>query len=55
MEVKIDTTLPEFTSTQIVKWNCRADDSTMGMYDIILGKYVVKVFVLTLRFSEHVI
>ena len=55
LKVKIYLTLPEFSATKIVTWNCHADDSTKGRYYMILGRDILTALVLHLNFSEHVI
>ena len=39
-EVEFD--LPAFSATNIVTWKFHVDESTMGRYDIIIGRYFVK-------------
>ena len=36
-------------------WNCHVDDSSKGIYNIILGRYLLTELVLNLKFSDHVI
>ena len=36
-------------------WNCHADDSAKGRYDIMLGIYLLKTLGLNLKLSDHVI
>ena len=38
LKVKMDLTWPEFSKTQIVTWECHADDSAKGRYNMILGR-----------------
>ena len=42
LKVKIDLTLPKISATKIVTWNCHVDDSAKGRYDMILGRYILK-------------
>ena len=55
IKFKIDFTLPELSATRTVMWKCHVDDSTMGRYDMILGRYVLTDLVLNLKLSDHVI
>ena len=55
MRFKIYFTLPEFSATNILTWNCHVDDSDKGRYDIILGRYILTALGLNLKFSEHII
>ena len=36
-------------------WNCDVDDSTRGRYDMILGRYLLTILGLNLKWSDHVI
>ena len=36
LKVKIDLTLPEFSATEMMKWNYHVDESAKDRYDIIL-------------------
>ena len=38
---EIDFTLPELSPTKIVTWNCHVDDSSKGIYDMILSRYLL--------------
>ena len=38
IKIKIYFTLPELSATQIVTWNCHADDSSKGRYGMTLGR-----------------
>ena len=40
MKVKIYFTLPKFSATKIMTWECHVDDSAKGRYNMILGRYV---------------
>ena len=37
-KVRIDFTLTEISATEIVMWNCHVDESSKGIYDMILGR-----------------
>ena len=41
LKVKIDFTLPEFSTKKIVTWNCHVDDYAKGRYDMILGRDIL--------------
>ena len=36
-------------------WNYHVDESAEGIYDIILGRYILTTLGLSLKFSDHVI
>ena len=55
LKFKIDFTLPELSATRTVMWKCHVDDSTMGRYDMILGRYIITDLVLNLKLSNHFI
>ena len=40
LKVKIYFTLPEFSTTKTVTWNCHVYDTANGRYDIIRGRYL---------------
>ena len=54
-KVNVDLCLPDFSATKIVKWKCHVDESTSGIYDMILGRYLLTALVLDLKFSDEVI
>ena len=54
-KVNLEFSLPEFSATKIVTWKCHVYESTNGRYDMILGKYLVNVLALDLKFSENFI
>ena len=55
IKVKIEFTLPEISATEIVTWNCHVDESAKGGYDMILGRYLLRVLGLNLKFSDNFI
>ena len=54
-KVHVDFFLPEFSATKILTWKCHVDKSTIGRYDMILGRDLLTVLGLDLKFSENVI
>ena len=40
LKVKVYFTLTGSSATKIVTWDCHVDDSTKGIYDMILGRYL---------------
>ena len=55
LKVKIDFTLPELSTTKIVKWNCHLDDSAKERHDLILGRDLLTELGLNLKFSDNII
>ena len=55
IKVKIDFTSPKLKAIKIMTWNCNVDDSTKGIYDTILGRYLLIDLGLNLKWSDHVI
>ena len=55
IEVKIDSTLPEFSMTIIAKWECHMDESAIGRYNVILGRDLIIRLVLNINCFENVI
>ena len=55
IKVKIDFTLYEISATKIMTWNFNVDDSSKGVYDMILGRYLLKDLVLNLKFFNNAI
>ena len=55
IKVQIYSTLPPLSATDVVTWECHVDDSDKGIYDIILGKYLLTESGLSIKFSEHII
>ena len=53
-KVKYIFSLFELSATKTVMWNCHLDDSSKGMYEIILGRYILTSSALHLKLSEHV-
>ena len=49
LKVKIDFTLTEFSTTNIVMWTFHVDDSDKSRYDMILGKHPLTVLGLNLE------
>ena len=49
-KVNVDFCLPEFSATKIVTCKCHVDDSTTGIYDMILGRDLLTALVLDLFF-----
>ena len=41
LKVKVNSTLPALSATNVVTWKCHVDDSAKGRYDTILGKYLL--------------
>ena len=54
-KVKIDFILPEFSAKNIVVWKFHVGDSTKGVHDMILGRYLLTALVLSLKNSRHAI
>ena len=54
LKVKIDFTLPEFSTAKIVTWNCHVDDSARGRYDMILGRDLLTGLGLNLNLYKHI-
>ena len=42
------------SATNAVTWKFHVDESTKGLYDILLGQYILTELGLNLKFSEHV-
>ena len=40
-KVKVDFTLPALSATNFVTWECHVNESVKGMYDMILGQYLL--------------
>ena len=55
IKVKIDFTLYEISATKIMTWNFNVDDSSKGVYDMILGRDLLKDLVLNLKFFNNAI
>ena len=41
LKAEIDFTLPEFSATKIVTWECHEDESDKVRYNMILGRYLL--------------
>ena len=41
LKVKIYFTSPELSTTNTMTWNCHVDEFSKGIYDIILGRYLL--------------
>ena len=54
-KVRVDFSLPELSEKKIVTWNCHVDDSTKGIYDMILGRDLLTELGLNVKLSNHVI
>ena len=54
-KVNIDFFLPEFSAKKIVTWKFHVDESTKGIYDMILSRYLLTTMVLDLKFPDNVI
>ena len=55
IKVEVDFTLPELSATNVMTWNFNVDDSTKGIYYMILGRYLLTELGLKLKFCDHVI
>ena len=55
IKVTVDSTLPTLSMKNVMTWKCHVDDSAKGIYNMILGRYLLTELVLNLKFSEHVI
>ena len=55
LKIKINFTFSELISIRIVKWDFHVDDVNKGIYDIILGIYLLTDLGLNKKFSDHVI
>ena len=51
LKVKIDFTLPGFSATKTVTWECHGDESAKVRYDMILCRDLLTVFGLNLKIS----
>ena len=41
IKVKVDSTVPAISATNVMTWNCHVDGSAKGRYDMILGQYLL--------------
>ena len=55
LKVKTYFTLPEFSETKIVTWDCHVYHSAKGRYDMMLVIDTLIVLLLNIKFSERVI
>ena len=55
LKVKVYFASPETSATRIMTWNFHVDDSSKGRYNIILGRDLLTLLGLNLKFSEHAI
>ena len=55
LKVKIDLTSPELSAKKIVTWNCHADSSSKGRYDMVLSRYIVIALGSNKKISKHII
>ena len=54
-KASIEFCLPEFSVTMIVTWECHVNESTIGIYNVILGRDLLTGLGLDIKFSENVI
>ena len=54
-KMNVESCLTEFSATKIVLWNCHVDNNTNIRYDVILGRDLLTLMVLDLKFSVKVI
>ena len=55
IKVEIDFPLPELSAIKIVACNCHVDESDKGKYNIILGRDLLTLLEINLKFYDHVI
>ena len=41
IKVEVNFTVPKLSATNVVTWKFHVDDSAKGIYDMILGKYLL--------------
>ena len=41
LKVKVDFTLPKLSAKNAMTWNFHVDDSAKGIYDMVLGRYLL--------------
>ena len=51
LKVNIYFTLPKFSATEILTWECHMGEYTKGKYDMILGRYILKALKLNIKLS----
>ena len=49
LKVEIDFTLPTLSATNVTTCKCHVDDSSKGRYDMILGRYLLIIFIIILN------
>ena len=54
-KANIDFCLPEFSATKIMTWKCHVNESTNGIYSMILGRDLLTALGLYLKLSENII
>ena len=54
-KVKVELCLPELSATKILTWKFHMDYSTIGRYNIILGRYLLTDLGLDFNFSNRII
>ena len=52
MKVKIYFTLPEFSATKRLAWECHVYDFAKGIHDMILGRDILTALVINLKCSN---
>ena len=55
IKVKMYFTIPALSSMNVVIWKCQVDEYANGIYDMILGRYLLTELVLNLKLTENFI
>ena len=55
IKVEVDFILPELGTTNVVTCKCHVDESTKGIYDVILERYILTELGLNFKLSDLVI
>ena len=55
LTVKVNFTLPELSTMNVVTWICHVYDSSRGRYDMILGQYLFNRISIGFKISDHII